>query len=713
MASFLVIVLVKRKLLTSKWILLLSFSLWVYYYTRTIFAREDDIFTNPVQTTYILGYNWGIMHILAQKAFPNIILQMAFEIIVFILRMVVFVDGLSTQQLINHILVNLFLLSSNFWTDSQNRKYYKETFKFKEFMGQHLPSGVVILNNSLKKVLFSNQAFDTIFEYKPNTDQFEILKNIRIEDYHPQEEHSTKSYPSDESVLGEYLDQIIKSKNGLHNNMQLHCSFINSKEEKKIFEVKIFQLIWDSQKAYSFLFNDISYREALISLKMENQNQEKALATVAHEMRNPINGLLGIVKLMEKISHNPKIIKCVSLIQTNISIMLSILNSILDIEQLKKNKLQLNITKFDVSELLENIHSLYEFQLSMKNLQLFTKIDFNTVKTLNTDKNRLNQIIINLVANALKFTKKGSITISVGEDPEDPKKVMFRVTDTGIGIKPEDCSKLFQTFGKLQSTSKINPQGVGLGLMISNSLVKVLNRNEPNNQIKVESEVDKGSTFYFSIYKDYEMESMSDIVIEVTEEADIKSEGEESEKNLLREFRMNQNDFASFCNHLSVGRHPTPVESNLDDILLGEIRFHDRDSERDAPPTMKALVVDDDIFNFIAAKELLKTYGFTSYYANDGGEVLPKIEKLNEESVKIDLILMDCEMPLVDGFEAASLLKKKMETGELYKIPIIGLSGNSEKDIEEKCLASGMDRLITKPITDDKIQKVISVYKLK
>ena len=344
MASFLVIVLVKRKLLTSKWILLLSFSLWVYYYTRTIFAREDDIFTNPVQTTYILGYNWGIMHILAQKAFPNIILQMAFEIIVFILRMVVFVDGLSTQQLINHILVNLFLLSSNFWTDSQNRKYYKETFKFKEFMAKHLSSALIVLDELGQNVLFINETFQKCFEEQSKQTALQKLDKILLDQQFIEEVEvltSTETKHNEEASVKAYFKRQIQ-KNDVVSQPK-NCFYINSKSEKKLYEAKLTKIAWDGEDAYALLFNDISHQEAILSLKLANQNQEKALAIVAHELRNPINGLLGVTKLMEQQSNNnPSLLKSISLIKVNINIILNVLNSILDIEQLKQNKLKIN-----------------------------------------------------------------------------------------------------------------------------------------------------------------------------------------------------------------------------------------------------------------------------------------------------------------------------------------------------------------------------------
>ena len=117
--------------------------------------------------------------------------------------------------------------------------------------------------------------------------------------------------------------------------------------------------------------------------------------------------------------------------------------------------------------------------------------------------------------------------------------------------------------------------------------------------------------------------------------------------------------------------------------------------------------MDDNIFNFIAASELLKPHGFTCHYAPDGKDALPKIQELLSQNIKLDLILMDCEMPIMNGYEATTLLREKMQKGELDYIPIIGLTGNTGKEIEEKCLKSGMSQILTKPLTDPQIALVV------
>ena len=182
-----------------------------------------------------------------------------------------------------------------------------------------------------------------------------------------------------------------------------------------------------------------------------------------------------------------------------VSLLLSLVNSILDLSQIKNNKLTLIYAKIDVKETLDEIKALFNYFCVLKNLYLDVEIHPDVCKTINTDKNRLSQIIINLLGNAFKFTINGGITIKVEVESQDPYRIRFSVRDTGIGIKKEDQDKLFKLFGRLEHTDKkINTSGVGLGLTISNTLALLLNPSEQKG-IEVVSESDKGSTFSFAV----------------------------------------------------------------------------------------------------------------------------------------------------------------------------------------------------------------------
>ena len=482
-------------------------------------------------------------------------------------------------------------------------------------------------------------------------------------------------------------------------------------------------MLWDEEECFTIHLNDISHQEAILSLKLANQNQEKAISVVSHELRNPINGLLGIVRIMEKSTHDQTLLRSIAIMKTNVYLLLNILNSILDIQQLRSNKLTLTINEVNLHEVINNIKDLYEYQFKTKSLEFYTRIDPTIPKCIKTDKNRLNQILINLVANSLKFTSKGSVTVSVSRDPSDKNKVLFKVIDTGIGIKAGDCDKLFKMFGKLQSTMDMNQEGVGLGLMISNSLVKILNRNEENNQIKIESDGKIGATLYFSIYADYdkgkEFSIEDNLIHEIHEETldttridelmgTAKAEDLQAglkfifSKSSTRDLRKKQR---KICNDEKNGMPylGSPLRISPNSIITGKTFFN----------SYFALLVDDDIFNLTASKDLLESNGFICELASNGYSAIEKLENSKKNGPKFDLVLMDYDMPGLNGLETASQIKKKISKKELEDVPIIGLSGYDSPQIEKNCMDVGMACCLVKPLTSKEISKLLTFIKKK
>mmetsp|Transcript_17334 Transcript_17334/g.15250 ORF Transcript_17334/g.15250 Transcript_17334/m.15250 type:complete len:174 (+) Transcript_17334:805-1326(+) len=172
--------------------------------------------------------------------------------------------------------------------------------------------------------------------------------------------------------------------------------------------------------------------------------------------------------------------------------LLALVNSLLDLQQIKANKFKLQLSAVNIFDLLEEVKALFEYQCSKKNIQLDLNIDPDIPIMVVNDKNRLIQILINLVGNAEKFTTKGSITI--GAERYEPDKIKLFVQDTGTGIKQEDKKRLFSVFGKLEETESINKQGIGLGLTICKHILEQIH---PHNKIDVDSTYGKGTTFSF------------------------------------------------------------------------------------------------------------------------------------------------------------------------------------------------------------------------
>ncbi len=237
-----------------------------------------------------------------------------------------------------------------------------------------------------------------------------------------------------------------------------------------------------------------------MALKFADEQKDKVIATVSHELRTPINGILGLLEMVKARVTDQVSTMYLDNCKSCSSLLLYLVNSILDLSQLRNNSLTIVKNPFKLDQLLEEIRTLYLFQCDEK------KIDFlleNNVqedyKEIYTDKYRLIEVLINLLGNAIKFTFKGSITLRVSQNPPDSSKLTFSVIDTGVGIKPEDRPKLFKMFGKItQANKNINSHGVGLGLTIVNELVKSLN-DDGIGSLEFESEYGKGTSFSFTI----------------------------------------------------------------------------------------------------------------------------------------------------------------------------------------------------------------------
>ena len=264
-------------------------------------------------------------------------------------------------------------------------------------------------------------------------------------------------------------------------------------------KLKSYISVWDEQPAIALILYDVTQQQTILSLRTADAYKDNLLATISHELRTPLNGILGMLQIMQKYVKDKDILKYIDICKNSGHLLLGLVNSILDLHQIRAKKLKLYPERVNIDTFLKDISSLFEFQCTQKGIDLKVEVSPVVPPWLITDKNRLSQIFINLVGNALKFTSKGSITISVS--PTDHSNyVELSVSDTGIGIKAEDKDKLFRMFGKLEdSDATLNRQGVGLGLTISDNLARVLCCDSEREGIRVESEYNVGSRFYFVI----------------------------------------------------------------------------------------------------------------------------------------------------------------------------------------------------------------------
>jgi len=505
------------------------------------------------------------------------------------------------------------------------------------------------------------------------------------------------------------LITLLNKFSGQPFHVNCNYSYFNPehKEIKKLYFATSFPFFWDGNEAVTLLLDDITDQESIISLKIADENKDRALSTVSHELRTPISVILNMLGMAEKYVNNPELFRYFDICKSNAGLLLNLVNSILDLNQIRAGKIKITKEDIDIREILYGIISMFELPCSQKGIQIKLQLDHGLPHHLHTDKNRFRQIIINLVSNALKFTFKGSITIGANLDSEDHTKVWFWVQDTGIGIKDEDKSKLFKAFGKLEDSANINTGGVGLGLSISNRLVKLLNDNEPDSFILLESEYGKGSKFMFYLRRTISIKSIHE------EDA---NGIEEFEANLLVDTQLPHSllegmtpglnkdiqlrRFDAFPSLHSI-ENPHEIHISLNSKL--EIASLTLDRGK------RVLLVDDNPFNLLFPCEIFKQKGWDCVVAHNGKEA---IDIIQENHKSIDLVLMDCEMPILDGFEATSILKEKMYKKEITNIPIYALSANDSEQDKQRCKNIGMDGYIMKPLNENEINRILDQLRI-
>lgn len=364
------------------------------------------------------------------------------------------------------------------------------------------------------------------------------------------------------------------------------------------------------------------------------------------------------------------------------------INDILDFSQISNGKLRLNPVCFKLDEIIGDISKLIKFQAKKKGLcfTIENKFPPETALEVKSDPNRLKQVILNLLGNSLKFTQKGFIKITM--EPAQTEEIRERggahptvkisVSDSGCGIKPEDIGKLFRLFGKLESSEakKTNEAGIGLGLAISQNLVKCLNQNKSNEEIKVISEYQKGSTFYFNLYPMTDFENDFEDM-EITKNFDFFYNTDEGGKNHPPEFVLTPNE-----------------------IIIPNFQRKNKHYQ--------VLLVDDDLINMMVLTKYFSTFDDCKYdTAYNGLEALNLVKSQAKAGVYYDVILMDCNMPIMDGFEATREILNLVKAGIIQNIAIIASTANASQLDFENCFRNGMVDYLSKPYSRNQLRKIL------
>ena len=501
------------------------------------------------------------------------------------------------------------------------------------------------------------------------------------------------------------------------------------------------------------MVSSMAYKQYL-TLQMSGELEREAhmksdfLANMSHEIRTPMNAVIGMAEMALREELPPIAREYVKQIKASSKTLLALINDILDFSKIESGKMDINLAEYDFFAIMKDVASVIMARIGDKKLEFIVDVVPDIPRQLMGDRIRIQQVILNLVNNAVKFTKEGCICLSVQYEKKSEREIMLKVSvrDTGIGIKQEDMGRLFQSFQQVDSKRNRNIEGTGLGLAISKQLVTLM-----NGEIGVTSEYGKGSCFFFEIPQ---------LVLDITPSVEVETGQKTAKaagllcdneyvlrhmKKMLKELQIEcisvQNpaelealeaDGAEFLfmesacysgriqeyleahpqvtgvllagfkeqpgidleNVLAV-RKPIYI-SELAKILAHEDLYADEDDleEEDfgfIAPDAEVLIVDDNEVNLIVAEGIISPLQMRVDKAVSGKQAIEMIEKKH-----YDLILMDHMMPELDGIETTRIIRRFHE--DYDDVPIIALTANVMEEMRARFLVEGMNDFVAKPI---------------
>ncbi len=398
-------------------------------------------------------------------------------------------------------------------------------------------------------------------------------------------------------------------------------------------------------------------KEAQKKAEAAGKAKTEFLSNMSHEIRTPLNGIIGFADLLKNTPLDTAQKQFLESISLNANSLLSIVNDILDFSQIEEGKLHLEQTLSDLHELIAESVKSVQKEVFKKRLDLIVSIDEKLPQFAFIDHARLKQILNNLLSNAVKFTEKGKVELTVRFTPlrEKTGSYFFSIKDTGIGMSKEQQNNIFKAFSQGDTSTTKKFGGTGLGLIISQRIALKM-----GSKIKFESELKKGSTFYFKLQANYKNS------IEFEEQR----------------FKEEKKEYKTY----------NPVR---------------RDNEETKHSSSKFLIVDDVETSRFLFREYLKEYDkeLKILEAKNGEEAVEMIKKEHP-----DLVLMDLYMPVLDGLKATKIIRDYEEKKQLKRTVIFALTATATKDQEKECYHTGMDAYLTKPLKKAQLYKKIQEF---
>ncbi|PCJ21323.1 MAG: hypothetical protein COB02_01690 [Candidatus Cloacimonadota bacterium] len=508
---------------------------------------------------------------------------------------------------------------------------------------------------------------------------------------------------------------------------------------------------WNLKKQANLKLEDLEelVQQRTLELKKANDARLDFFESMSHEIRTPISGILGMLELISNSDLNRGQLESINLAKWSAKSLHALINDVLDYSKIKSNNLNLEKIEFSLNSTLEEISQMYSIMADEKGLVLYCKQDFSLPNSLFGDPTRLRQIIINLIGNALKFTKSGYLYIKSEEISRNSKIVKFRISvqDTGIGVKKDKLETIFSKFKQASEDTTRNFGGTGLGLSISKDLIELM-----GGKIGIESKLGKGSTFYLNLelpFISYEKDkalSVEDkiyLLIQDNLQRDIIEyylkqfnigfkillSLEEINKCKISDIILTDyltvdnylNDYHNIYQLVNIS-NPTLLEEQNQSVKYLTLPIKKRDfievlsssiflkkeidALKDESFEHNILIVEDSLVNQKIISFMLKKLPCKFDICSDGESAIDQLKQKND----YDLIFMDCHLPGLNGYETSKIIRNQKLVFD--DVAIIAMTADMNLDDKENCIASGMNDIVIKPFDIKRIQFVINKFTL-
>ena len=506
---------------------------------------------------------------------------------------------------------------------------------------ENMPGGLILLSSSFEVVL-KNINILSIFQ----TDY--VLEAIRTLEY----SQGRRFYFRDSENL---LFGDIKRCFELELNQEVTLGI--TLYDHSYLEWKAKKVEWGSEHALILIVKNVDEIIKYEQVSSENRCKNAILRSVSHELRTPTNSICCLTDKLIEQELEPEVYQNLQIIKISSNLLLSLINDLLDYSRMLAGVFNIEKTEFIISKAIEEVVKLVEVQAAKKGVRVLSRIDSLVPEVGFSDDKRFRQVMLNLLSNAVKFTFKGEIEVCLWMNCRN--KLSISVKDSGIGIPLERQTQLFRLFSRVHA-SEVSAEGCGLGLHISNLLVKELG----GGHIQVKSRQGAGSVFSFEI---------------------------------------------------EIFRESSPLEYDLEfsdnEEIYSPVRVYEFCTNVKSERKVEVLVVDDESFNRHIVVTVLKSLNISIAEAYNGKQAVEKVKQFDKVGSSLKVVIMDCSMPEMNGWEATEAIKTMHTNKEIAQMPVVlGYTAFTGATETAECYRSGMTKVLSKPVNAEILLKTVASF---